>query len=99
MPTHVERRLDAGRAVYSLDESENESVFVEPSQEGFEDARVVCPDNDTWACPEGYGPDGARAQFRVRTPEANSEESEYRDATTGAVLGRKLVEEARAEEI
>eukprot|EP00975_Prorocentrum_lima_P014338 3046681-Prorocentrum_lima.AAC.1 len=50
---------------------------------------MVCPDNGAWAYPDGYSPGGARSQ----------EGSEYRDATTGAVLNRKLVEEARAEEI
>eukprot|EP00969_Alexandrium_andersonii_P086592 3817866-Alexandrium_andersonii.AAC.1 len=62
MPTHVERRLDAGGAVYSLDENEGESVFAEQPQEGCEDARIVCPDNGTWMRPEGYGPGGARSQ-------------------------------------
>eukprot|EP00969_Alexandrium_andersonii_P145528 6436771-Alexandrium_andersonii.AAC.1 len=59
MPTHVERRLNAGRAVCSLDEARaepgvgppgdgvedvGESVLVEGPQEGYDDARITCPD-------------------------------------------------------
>eukprot|EP00969_Alexandrium_andersonii_P075351 3322423-Alexandrium_andersonii.AAC.1 len=80
MPTRVGRRLDAGGAVYNLDESEGENVSAEQPPEGFEDARIVCPDNGTWAHPEGHDPGGARSQ----------EGSEYRDATAGAVLDRGL---------
>eukprot|EP00969_Alexandrium_andersonii_P236870 10456638-Alexandrium_andersonii.AAC.1 len=59
MPTHVERRLNAGRVVYSLDEARahpgvgppgdgigdaGESALAEGPQEGYDDARITCPD-------------------------------------------------------
>eukprot|EP00969_Alexandrium_andersonii_P281515 12444839-Alexandrium_andersonii.AAC.1 len=52
MPTHMERRLDAGRAVCSLDENDDESVLAEQPQEGLEDARMACPDHGAWAHPD-----------------------------------------------
>eukprot|EP00969_Alexandrium_andersonii_P062947 2772706-Alexandrium_andersonii.AAC.1 len=65
MPTRVERRLDAGRAVYSLDDARVDSggsAPVEEPQEGCDDARIVCPDAETWARSDGCDPEGTTCQ-------------------------------------
>eukprot|EP00969_Alexandrium_andersonii_P284492 12577168-Alexandrium_andersonii.AAC.1 len=83
MPSHVGRRLDEGRAVYSLDDASADSAgfaLPEDQKEGYDDASITCPDMEHWGYSQGYGPGGVACQ----------EGPQYRDATTGAVLDRKL---------